>query len=144
MRTVRDTDKKRTDLRGRPSKKVEPIVTALLRAIETGLPYTLCCRLVGISYDSLMTWKREDPEFNQKVEAAAAKAAARLLATVERQARNNFAAAAWILERRFPELFSRPEVQLSVSNTANHKRSLSLTISLEEAERIEAEAAPIR
>ena len=144
MRTVRDTDKKRTDLRGRPSKKVEPIVTALLRAIETGLPYTLCCRLVGISYDSLMTWKREDPEFNQKVEAAAAKAAARLLAKVERQARNNFAAAAWILERRFPELFSRPEVQLSVSNTANHKRSLSLTISLEEAERIEAEAAPIR
>jgi hypothetical protein len=91
-----------------------------------------------------MTWKREDPEFNQKVEAAAAKAAARLLAKVERQARNNFAAAAWILERRFPELFSRPEVQLSVSNTANHKRSLSLTISLEEAERIEAEAAPIR
>ena len=128
MRTVRDTDKKRTDLRGRPSKKVEPIVTALLRTIETGLPYTLCCRLVGISYDSFMTWKREDPAFNQEVEAAAAKAAARLLSKIERQASNNFAAAAWILERRFPELFSRPEVQLSVSNTTNHNAP-TLTIS---------------
>src|SRR6516165_5538492 len=144
MRTFRDPSKNVNDPKGRPTKKVEPVVTALLRTIETGLPYTLCCRLVGISYDSFMTWKREDPAFNQEVEAAAAKAAARLLSKIERQASNNFAAAAWILERRFPELFSRPEVQLSVSNTTNHKRSLSLTISLEEAERIEAEAAPIR
>jgi hypothetical protein len=94
---------------------------------------------VGISYDSFITWKREDPEFNQKVEAAAA----RLLAKIEHQARNNFAAAAWILERRFPELFSRPEVQLNLSNTTSHNTQV-ITISLEEAERIEAEAAPIR
>ena len=143
MRTARDPNRKPVGPGGRPTKKIEPAILALLRAIETGLPYTLCCRLVGISYDSLMTWKREDPEFNQKVEAAAAKAAARLLAKVERQARNNFAAAAWILERRFPELFSRPEVQLNLSNTTSHNTQV-ITISLEEAERIEAEAAPIR
>jgi hypothetical protein len=122
---------------------VKPIVLVPLRAVETSLPYTLCCRLVGISYDSFTTWKREDPEFNQKVEAAAAKAAARLLAKIERQARNNFAAAAWILERRFPELFSRPEVQLNVSNTANHD-ALLIMISLEEARQIEERATPIR
>jgi hypothetical protein len=61
----------------------------------------------------------------------------------QRQARNNFAAAAWILERRFPELFSRPEVELNVSNTANHN-ALSITISLEEAKQIEERAASIR
>ena len=143
MRTVRDPSKNVNDSKGRPTKKVEPVVTALLRTIETGLPYTLCCRLVGISYDSFMTWKREDPAFNQEVEAAAAKAAARLLSKIERQASNNFAAAAWILERRFPELFSRPEVQLNLSNTTSHNTQV-ITISLEEAERIEAEAAPIR
>jgi hypothetical protein len=90
-----------------------------------------------------MAWKREDPEFNQKVEAAAAKAAARLLARIERQARNNFAAATWILERRFPELFSRPEAQLNLSNTTNNNAHV-VTISVEDAQRIEAEAAPIR
>jgi hypothetical protein len=71
MRTVRDPSKKANDSKGRPTKKVEPVVMALLRAIETDLPYTLCCRLVGISYDSFMTWKREDPAFNQEVEATA-------------------------------------------------------------------------
>ena len=143
MQIVRERHKKPRGPRGRPTKKVKPVILALLRAIETGLPYTLCCRLAGVSYDSFMTWKREDPVLNQQVEAAAAKAAARLLSKIERQARNNFAAAAWILERRFPELFSRPGVQLNVSNTANHN-ALSLTISLEEAKRIEAKAAPIR
>jgi hypothetical protein len=83
MRTFRDPSKNVNDPKGRPTKKVEPIVTALLRTIETGLPYTLCCRLVGISYNSFMTWKREDPAFNQEVEAAAAKAAARLLSKIE-------------------------------------------------------------
>src|SRR6516165_3390263 len=121
MRRVRDLNRKPAGPGGRPTKKVEPAILALLRAIETGLPYNLCCRLVGISYDSFITWKREDPEFNQKVEAAAA----------------------WILERRFPELFSRPEVQLNLSNTTSHNTQV-ITISLEEAERIEAEAAPIR
>jgi hypothetical protein len=53
------------------------------------------------------------------------------------------AAAAWILERRFPELFSRPEVQLILSNTTNHS-PLTLSISLEEARQIEERAAPIR
>jgi hypothetical protein len=65
------------------------------------------------------------------------------LSKIERQASNNFAAAAWILERRFPELFSRPEVQLSGSNTTNHNAP-TLTISLEEARQIEEQAAPIR
>jgi hypothetical protein len=104
MRTVRDPNRKPAVPGGRPTKKVGPVILALLRAIETGLPYNLCCRLVGISYDSFITWKREDPEFNPKVETVTAKAAARLLAKIERQARNNFAAAAWILMRRFPEM----------------------------------------
>ena len=89
-----------------------------------------------------MTWKREASAFNQEVAAAAAKAAAWLLSKIEGQASDNFAAATWILERRFPELFNRPEVQLNLSNTTNHS-PLTLSISLEEAERIEAQAAPI-
>ena len=93
MRRVRDLNRKPAGPGGRPTKKVQPVILALLRAIETGLPYNLCCRLVGISYDSFITWKREDREFNQTVEAAAAKAAARLLDKIERQARNNSARA---------------------------------------------------
>jgi hypothetical protein len=137
------TAKQNSRPEGRPTKKVGSVINALLKSVESGLPFTLCCQIAGVHYDTFLVWRKEDPAFGQQVDKAAAKAAARLLSKIERQARNNFAAAAWILERRFPELFSRPEVQLSVSNTANHN-ALSLTISLEEAERLEAESAPIR
>jgi hypothetical protein len=57
----------------------------------------------------------------------------------------NFSAAAWILERRFPADFSRPEVQLNLIQqnnvTENH---LSITISAEELREIESTAEPVR
>jgi hypothetical protein len=49
------------------------------------------------------------------------------------------------LERRWPEIFSRPDVQLNLIQqnnvTENH---LTITISPEELKEIEAEAAPAR
>ena len=137
------TPKRTTRPGGRPTKKVGSVIESLLKSVVSGLPFTLCCQIAGVHYDTFLVWRKEDPAFGQQVDKAAAKAAARLLAKIERQARNNFVAAAWILERRFPELFSRPEVQLNLSNTTNHN-ALTLTISVEEAERIEAQAAPIR
>jgi hypothetical protein len=67
----------------------------------------------------------------------------RLLGKIEARATNNFSACAWILERRFPELFSRPEVQLNLQ-TNIVQNNLSITISPEEVREIEAEAVPCR
>src|SRR6516162_8478775 len=56
-----------------------------------------------------------------------------------------FASAAWLMERRWPELFSRPEVQLNLIQQNNvTENRLSITISMEEIREIEAEAAPSR
>ena len=137
------TPKQTTRPEGRPTKKVGSVINALLKSVESGLPFTLCCQIAGVHYDTFLVWRKEDPAFGQQVDRADAKAAARLLSKIERQARNNFAAAAWILERRFPELFNRPEVQLTLSNTTNHNAP-TLTISLEEVRQIEEQAAPIR
>jgi hypothetical protein len=116
-----------------------------MKAIATGAPYIICCRAVGIHFDTFMGWKQTDPEFAAKVEQTSAKAALRLLGKIEKQATNNFAACSWILERRFPELFSRPEVQLNLIQqnnvTENH---LSITISSQEVREIEAQAEPVR
>jgi hypothetical protein len=117
----------------------------LLRVIESGAPYRLCCDATGIAYDTFMTWKREDAEFAAKVEATAAKAALRLLSKIEAHAQDNFAAVSWILERRFPELFSRPEVQLNLIQQNNVAlNSLSITISEAEVKQIEAQASTER
>src|SRR6516225_6203706 len=92
-----------------------------------------------------MDWKNRDPEFAAKVEKVAAKAALRLLGKIEKQATNNFSACAWILERRFPELFSRPEVQLNLIQQNNTTvNALSITITPQEIQEIEAVAEPVR
>jgi hypothetical protein len=118
---------------------------AILKVIATGAPYMICCSAVGLAYDSFMTWKREDSDFAARVEEASGKAALRLLAKIEKQADQNFAAASWILERRFPEIFARPEVQLNLIQqnnvTENH---LSITISSQEVREIEAQSEPVR
>jgi hypothetical protein len=114
-----------------------------MKAIATGAPYVICCRAVGIHFDTFMHWKNSDAKFASLVEQTAAKAALRLLGKIEEQATNNFSACAWILERRFPELFSRPEVQLNLQ-TNIVQNNLTITISPQEAREIEAEAAPVR
>jgi hypothetical protein len=130
---------------GRKTKKTEQTVKALLQAIATGAPYTICCQAVGIHLDTFMGWKQTDTEFAAKVEQTAAKAALRLLGKIEEQATDNFAAASWILERRFPELFSRPEVQLNLIQQNNTTvNALSITIAREEIREIEAVAEPVR
>jgi hypothetical protein len=130
---------------GRPTKKTEQTVNALMQVIATGAPYVICCRAVGIHFDTFMGWKQTDAEFAAKVEQASAKAALRLLGKIEKQADQNFAAASWILERRFPEIFSRPEVQLNLIQQNNVAlNSLSITISAEEVKQLEDEAAPER
>ena len=113
---------------------------AILKVIATGAPDMICCAATGLAYDSFMTWKREDSEFAARVEEASAKAALRLWDKIEKQADVTFASAAWLMERRWPELFSRPEVQLNLIQqnnlTENH---LSITISAEEVKQIENE-----
>jgi hypothetical protein len=128
---------------GRRTKKTEQTVKALMKAIATGAPYVICCRAVGIHFDTFMHWKSSDAKFASLVEQTAAKAALRLLGKIEEQATNNFSACAWILERRFPELFSRPEVQLNLQTNFT-QNNLSITISAAEAREIEEVAEPTR
>jgi hypothetical protein len=92
-----------------------------------------------------MDWKRADPDLAARVEKTAAQSAMRLLSKIETHAQDNFAAASWILERRFPELFSRPEVQLNLIQQNNTTmNALSITISEKEVREIEDAAATER
>jgi hypothetical protein len=116
-----------------------------MRAIATGAPYRICCSAVGIAYDTFMDWKATDPEFELLVEQAASKTALRLLRKIEAQVDDNFAAGAWLLERRWPELFSRPEVQLNLiqQNNVAHDH-LTIVISAEEAKELNARGEETR
>jgi hypothetical protein len=59
--------------------------------------------------------------------------------------KRKFSACAWLLERRFPESFSRPERQshLAIQNNLV-ENSLTINVTAGEAADIERRAAPIR
>jgi hypothetical protein len=104
---------------GRPTKKTKKLVAELLEAIAGGAPYTICCAAVGVHIDTFMDWKRRDPEFARQVERVAAQGALKRLKKIEQHGEENFAALSWMLECRYPQEFSRPEVQLSVNQSVS-------------------------
>lgn len=59
------------------------------------------------------------------------------------EAKGFWQGAAWFLERKYPQQFAKPEVQLNWGNTYN-QNNLSINISGPEAKTIEAEAKPVR
>jgi hypothetical protein len=113
-RDKRRAHRPKFSVHGRPSKRTPQLEKALLAAIRTGAPYRIACMACGISDDAFTNWRRADPIFSEQVEKASGQTALRLLKKIEAQGRENFSACAWLLERRFPESFSRPEVQLNL------------------------------
>jgi hypothetical protein len=131
--------------RGRPTKRTPQLEKALMTAIGTGAPYRIACMACGISEDVFANWRRADLVFAEQVERVAGQTALRLLQKIEAQGKENFSACAWLLERRFPESFSRPEVQLNLIQQNNVTQNyLSISITAGEYAGIEAVADPVR
>jgi len=97
---------------GRPSKKTPDRITNLLEAIARGLPYEAACALSGLSFRTFCDWRRQDPSFAQNVECPGAKAIERHARLLDEAAPNNPKISMWFLERRDPEHWGSPEVQL--------------------------------
>lgn len=55
----------------------------------------------------------------------------------------NWCGAAWMLERKYPTQFAKPEIQLSFQNNYT-QNNLSINITSSEAKEIEAIAEPVR
>jgi hypothetical protein len=69
--------------------------------------------------------------------------ALRLLAKIEKHAEETFAAAAWMLERRFGEVFARPEIQLMARNNFTTMNSLTINVSASDAQALESRSASV-
>src|SRR5215469_6915008 len=50
---------------------------------------------------------------------------------------------AWMLERRYPSQFAKPEIQLSLNNNHFTQNNLQINITRAEMKEIEKEAAPV-
>ena len=72
----------------------------------------MACILSGLSFRTFCDWRQQDPSFALKVEQAGAQAIERHLQLLEKAAPNNPKISMWFLERRDPEHWGSPEVQL--------------------------------
>jgi len=101
---------------GRPPCYTAAKAARIVKAIRRGLPYKLAAAAGGVSYNTFVRWRNEGikpdslPHFRQflnQVREAEGEAAERLVGLIEARAKDTWQAAAWILERRHPDLFSR-------------------------------------
>ena len=115
---------------GRPTKRNKKIVAELLEAISAGAPFSLACQAAGIHPDTFQSWRRDDAAFALQVEQVAARGSLKRLKKIEQHGEEAFAALCWMLERRHPEMFSKPEVQLNVGiqNNMNTGKNLEVIV----------------
>ena len=101
---------------GRPTKLNEETIERLVKAIKVGATYDLACKYAGTSYSSFERWMRRgetatsgiERKLYEAIELAEGAAATAWLAKIEQAASDGqWQAAAWKLERRYPEMYGR-------------------------------------
>lgn len=94
----------------RPMKRNRTALEAVCGALEAGATYELAAAAGGISYATLARWRDSDEDAAAAMARSEQVAAQRWLACINRAADNEWRAAAWMLERRFPESYRRAPV----------------------------------
>lgn len=101
----------------RPTKLSPEVQEIILTSIETGLTYEAACEAAGISYATMREWIRrgegkderiktdEFAKFAEGMRVAKAKGQAKLVAEIS--ANPDWRAKAWILERRYADVWSK-------------------------------------
>ncbi len=91
----------------RKSKYTPDVVEKVVQAIRLGMTYELTAHYAGIAPSTLYEWLNNKPEFSEAVKAAEGRAAATWLVRIEDAAKMQWQAAAWKLERRYPQDYGR-------------------------------------
>lgn len=79
----------------------------IAKAIRMGATYELAAAYAGVSADSLTRWRDKIPAFAEELTLAEGAAAIGWLVKIETAAAKDWRAAAWKLERRYPEAYGR-------------------------------------
>lgn len=100
---------------GRKSKYTPEVVERITQAIRNGMTYELACQYAGISHETFYRWMNEKAEFSAAVKEAEGAGAMTWLEAIQKAAdRGEWTAAAWKLERRYPQLYGRRVVDANV------------------------------
>lgn len=115
---------------GRPHKFTKETLSRLYAGIRLGLSYEHAAMYAGISYDTYNNWvngrfprgvkKADQLQFFEDLTRAEGDAAARNMTLIQKAATDDWRAAAWILERRYPETYGKSVQAIEHSGTVAH------------------------
>ncbi len=103
-------------------KFTEDVIVRLEQALSLGASYEMACRYAGITYQTYRNWilKGEAArtgayrEFVDRMAAAEGRAVIGWLAKIEKAASDGaWQAAAWKLERRYPDVYGRQRIEVT-------------------------------
>ena len=95
---------------GRPPVITPEVIEAILRTIRLGLHADRAAMAHGISPSTLRNYKRRNPSFATQVKEAETGAESTFLSRIMAHTDRQWTAAAWMLERRWPERWAKREV----------------------------------
>lgn len=122
-----------------PDKCTKELIEEIARLKEHGLTEKAICECVGISQATLCNWKNNPKTKNhfeliERLKKAQKEHRISLIKRIEEGSVNDWRAAAWLLERTYPEEFAKPEVQLArkIAKATMEQADDALSASLKE------------
>jgi hypothetical protein len=100
---------------GRPTKLTPAVHQRILQALRQGATHAHAAAYAGVAERSFYNWRDENVQFLQAVSQAEAEGALVQLVHINKAATDDWRAAAWILEHRFPHAYGRTVQQLEHS-----------------------------
>ena len=94
---------------GRPTKRTPDRAEKILAALRQGTTIATAVRAAGLGLSAFKTWRASDATFAAAIKKAIAEGEAALIGIVQRATPKHWQAAAWLLERRWPQRWARRE-----------------------------------
>lgn len=114
---------------GRKSKKTPERVERLLDNLRQGMSQASAITQAGIAKTTFYKWLKEDEQFKTEVETAEDFAEAVQIAQIKAlgEAKMDWRAYAWLLERRFPDRWSaKRETEVTINQSNGQAEVLSM------------------
>lgn len=114
---------------GRKTKKTVAEVERLLDNLRQGMSQSAAISQSGIGKTTFYNWLKDDEQFKADVESAEDFAEAVQIAQIKAlgEAKMDWRAYAWLLERRFPDRWSaKRETEVTINQSNGHQEVLNM------------------
>lgn len=93
-------------------KRTPEMLSAICKLVQKGLSVSHAAEKVRVHHTTVGRWRKENPDFDAALSAAEAAFIEEQTANIRVAGKRNWQASAWLLERKWPQFFSQPQIQL--------------------------------